>query len=102
MNAIAGAGGPIRKAYFPRWILTIASTNSAPLTFAINAVLVLTITFALDHLDLSSRSLHAPVYFLELLVFVLGLSLLLSALFVFFRDPFTRSLLRLSDRVSVR
>lgn len=86
MNAIAGAGGLIRKAYFPRWILTIASTSSVSLTFAINTVLVLTVTFALGHLDLSLRSLLAPLYFLELMVLVLGLSLLLSALFVFFRD----------------
>jgi ABC-2 type transport system permease protein len=86
MNAIAGAGGLIRKAYFPRWILAIASTSSVSLTFAINTVLVLTVTFALGHLDLSLRSLLAPLYFLELMVLVLGLSLLLSALFVFFRD----------------
>jgi ABC-2 type transport system permease protein len=86
MNAIAGAGGLIRKAYFPRWILVIASTASASLSFTINTVLVLIVTFALGQLDLSWRSLLAPLYYIELGVFVLGLSLLLSALFVFFRD----------------
>ena len=86
MNAIAGAGGLIRKAYFPRWILVIASTASASLTFAINTVLVIVVTFALGHLDLSWRSLLAPLYYVELSMLVLGLSLLLSALFVFFRD----------------
>jgi ABC-2 type transport system permease protein len=86
MNAIAGAGGLIRKAYFPRWILVIASTASASLTFAINTVLVIVVTFALGHLDLSWRSLLAPLYYVELTMLVLGLSLLLSALFVFFRD----------------
>jgi ABC-2 type transport system permease protein len=86
MNAVAGNGGLIRKAYFPRWILVVASTTSALLTFAINTVLVVIVTLALGHLDLTWRSLLAPVYYLELIVLVLGLSLLLSSLFVFFRD----------------
>jgi ABC-2 type transport system permease protein len=86
MNAVAGNGDLIRKAYFPRWILVVASTTSALLTFAINTVLVVIITLALGHLDLTWRSLLAPVYYLELIVLVLGLSLLLSSLFVFFRD----------------
>ena len=86
MNAIAGNGDLIRKAYFPRWILVAASTTSALLTFAINTVLVVIITFALGQLDLTWISLLAPLYYLELVVLVLGLSMLLSAMFVFFRD----------------
>lgn len=86
MNAVAGNGDLIRKAYFPRWILIVASTTSALLTFAINTVLVVIVTLALGHLDLTWRSLLAPLYYLELIVLVLGLSLLLSSLFVFFRD----------------
>jgi ABC-2 type transport system permease protein len=86
MNAIAGAGGLIRKAYFPRWILVIASTASASLSFAINTVLVIIVTFALGHLDLSWRSLLAPLYYIEFGVLVLGISFFLSALFVYFRD----------------
>jgi ABC-2 type transport system permease protein len=86
MNAIAGASDLIRKAYFPRWILVVASTGSALLTFAINTLLVVVITLALGQLHLSWRSLLAPLYYVELATLVLGLSLLLSALFVFFRD----------------
>jgi ABC-2 type transport system permease protein len=86
MNAVAGNGDLIRKAYFPRWILVAASTTSALLTFAINTTLVLVVTFALGDLDLSLRSLLVPLYYLELIVLVLGLSMLLSSLFVFFRD----------------
>ena len=86
MNAVAGNGDLIRKAYFPRWILVVASTTSALLTFAINTSLVLVVTLVLGHLDLTLRSLLAPLYYLELIVLVLGLSLLLSSLFVFFRD----------------
>jgi ABC-2 type transport system permease protein len=86
MNAIAGAGGLIRKAYFPRWILVLASTATALLSFTINTTLVIVVTLALGRLSLSVRSLIAPLYFIELIVLVLGLSLLLAALFVFFRD----------------
>jgi ABC-2 type transport system permease protein len=86
MNAIAGASDLIRKAYFPRWILVVASTGSALLTFAINTLLVVLVTLALGQLHLSWRSLLAPLYYVELATLVLGLSLLLSALFVFFRD----------------
>jgi ABC-2 type transport system permease protein len=86
MNAVAGNGDLIRKAYFPRWILVAASNTSALLTFAINTTLVVVVTLALGHLDLTLRSLLAPLYYLELIVLVLGLSLLLSSLFVFFRD----------------
>lgn len=86
MNAIAGNGDLIRKAYFPRWILIAASTTSALLTFAINTALVVLVTFATGNLDLSWLSLLAPLYYLELILLVLGLSMLLSSLFVFFRD----------------
>jgi ABC-2 type transport system permease protein len=86
MNAIAGASDLIRKAYFPRWILVVSSTGSALLSFAINTLLVVIVTLLLGQLDLSWRSLLAPLYYIELATLVLGLSLLLSALFVFFRD----------------
>ena len=86
MNAIAGASDLIRKAYFPRWILVVSSTGSALLTFAINTVLVVVVTLLLGQLHLSLGSLLAPFYYVELAALVLGLSLLLSALFVFFRD----------------
>jgi ABC-2 type transport system permease protein len=86
MNAIAGASDLIRKAYFPRWILVVSSTGSALLTFAINTLLVVVVTLLLGQLHLSWISLLAPLYIIELAVLVLGMSLLLSALFVFFRD----------------
>jgi ABC-2 type transport system permease protein len=44
------------------------------------------VTLALGDLHLTLRSLFVPLFYLELIVLVLGLSLLLSSLFVFFRD----------------
>jgi ABC-2 type transport system permease protein len=86
MNSVAAAGGLILKAYFPRWILVLASTLTALLTFLINAVLILVITVPLGQMHLGLRSLAAPLLILELLMFIIGLALLLSSLFVFFRD----------------
>jgi ABC-2 type transport system permease protein len=86
MNAIAGASDLIRKAYFPRWILVVSSTASALLTFAINTLLVVVVTLLLGKLHPSWSSLVAALYYVELVALVLGVSLLLSALFVFFRD----------------
>lgn len=86
MNAIAGASDLIRKAYFPRWILVVSSTASALLTFAINTLLVVVVTLLLGKLHPIWSSLVAPLFYVELVALVLGFSLLLSALFVFFRD----------------
>jgi ABC-2 type transport system permease protein len=85
-SSIAASGHLIRKANFPRWILVIASTMTALLTFVINMTLVIIITVPLGHMHLSLRSALAPIFLIELVLLVIGLSLLLSALFVFFRD----------------
>ena len=53
MNAIAGDGDLIRKAYFPRWILVVSSTASAALSFVINTLLVIVVTLLLGKLHLS-------------------------------------------------
>src|SRR5437870_891411 len=86
MNSIASAGHLIRKAYFPRWILVLSSTLTALITFIINTCLILLITAPIGHMHLTLRSAMAPLFFLEFVTLILGLSLLLSALFVFYRD----------------
>ncbi len=86
ISSIAGSGNIIRKAYFPRWILVASSTFTALLTFVINFVLILVITTPLGGLHLGFSTLLVPVFIIELYVLVLGISLLLSSLFVFYRD----------------
>jgi ABC-2 type transport system permease protein len=86
MNSIASNGGMIRKAYFPRAVLVVAATLSSLMTFAINMVLIAIIGGALGKLSLGWYSLLVPLFFVELYALVLGLSLLLSSLFVFYRD----------------
>lgn len=86
ISAIASNGHMIRKAYFPRWILVISSTLSASMTFAVNSALILVIGFPLGWFQLGWYSLAVPLLVVELYVLILGISLLLSSLFVFYRD----------------
>lgn len=86
VSSVAGSGHLIRKAYFPRAILVVAASMTATMTFLINLALVIVIAAPLHLITLGARSLAAPLYLVELYLLVLGLSLLLSALFVFYRD----------------
>jgi ABC-2 type transport system permease protein len=86
IGSIAGAGNLIRKASFPRWILVTSSTGTALMTFLINMALVVVVAVPIGHMHLSLRSLAAPLFILQLIVLIIGISLLLSAVFVFYRD----------------
>ena len=86
MSSIAANGHLIRKAFFPRSILVIASSMTAAMTFLINMTLIVVIAAPLGHLHLGLRSLAVVPLVLELYVLALGLSLLLASLFVFYRD----------------
>ena len=86
LGSIVGNGGLIQKAYFPRWSLIAASSLTAAMTFVINLVLVVAIATPLGQMHPGVRSLAVIPLVLELYLFALGLSLLLSSLFVFYRD----------------
>lgn len=86
MSSIAGNAGLIQKAYFPRSILVVASTMTAGMTFVINFALIVLIAAPLGHLQLSLASLYAIPLTIELYLLALGLSLILSSFFVFYRD----------------
>ena len=86
MSSIAANGNLIRKAFFPRSILVIASSLTAAMTFLINMTLIVVIATPLGHLSLGLGSIAVVPLVLELYVLALGLSLLLASLFVFYRD----------------
>lgn len=86
VNAIVVNGNLINKASFPRAILVVASSLSALMTFAINLTLIVLIAGLTHNLTLGWHSLAAIPLLVELYVLVIGISLLLSALFVFYRD----------------
>jgi ABC-2 type transport system permease protein len=86
VSAIAGNAHILRKAYFPRWILVVASTLSATMTLVVNITLMLVIGIPLGWFHISLATLLLPLLFVELYLFVVGVGMLLSALFVFYRD----------------
>ncbi|HEX3604893.1 MAG TPA: ABC transporter permease [Candidatus Dormibacteraeota bacterium] len=86
VNAIVVNGNLINKASFPRAILVVASSLSALMTFAINLALIVIIAGATHNLSLGWHSLLVLPLLIELYALVIGISLLLSALFVFYRD----------------
>ncbi|MGH7722917.1 MAG: ABC transporter permease [Candidatus Dormibacteria bacterium] len=86
VSAIAGNGHMIRKAYFPRWIPVIASTLSATMTLAVNMSLMFAVGIPLGWFQTGWHTLLLPLLFVELYFLVVGIALLLSALFVFYRD----------------
>jgi ABC-2 type transport system permease protein len=86
VSAIVGNGHMIRKAYFPRWIPVIASTLSATMTLAVNMCLMFAVGVPLGWFHVGWQTLVLPLLFIELYFLVVGIGLLLSALFVFYRD----------------
>jgi ABC-2 type transport system permease protein len=86
VSAVVANGHMVRKAYFPRWILVVASTLSASMTLVVNLFLVVVVGVPLGWFHVGLHTLMLPVLFVELYVLVLGVGLLLSALFVFYRD----------------
>ncbi len=86
VGAIVANGQIIRKAYFPRWIVVVASTLSATMTLAVNLALVLLIGLPLGWFHVGLQTLLVPLLFVELYILVVGIGLLMSALFVFYSD----------------
>ena len=85
LASIVDRGDLIRKIYFPRAIIVIASSLSAFITLLLNLVVVI-VFMALTR---TMPSVEAPLLLLllvELYVFALGVSFILSALYVRFRD----------------
>jgi ABC-2 type transport system permease protein len=86
MGSIVLNAGIIRKAYFPLHILVIASSLTAMFTFLINLCLVVVVAAALRGLDLQLHTLLVIPLLIELYALILGISMILAALFVFYRD----------------
>lgn len=86
MVALASNAHLIQKAFFPRWILIVASSMTATMTFLINFTLIIVVATPLGHMHLGLRSLAVIPLLVQLYMLALGLSFLLSSLFVFYRD----------------
>jgi len=85
MNAITGRGDLVRKVSIPKYTIILSTQLSAFVTFMLNMVIV-AIFMIFGRVPLHWTMLLAPIFVVELVVFCLALSFLLSVLFVKFRD----------------
>lgn len=85
MRSIVDKGDLIRKVYFPRIIIIIASSISALITLGINLIII-AIFLLWGHVWPHVAMLYFPLLIIEFYLLSLGVSLFLSALYVKFRD----------------
>lgn len=85
LNAITGRGDLIRKVSIPKYTIVIGATLSAFVNFSLNMIIVF-IFMLIGHVEFRPNILLAPFFVGELVVLCLGISFLLSALYVKFRD----------------
>ena len=85
LGSIVGRGDLIRKIRIPRWIIILSSSISAVINLMLNLV-VIAIFMVLSHVGFLSTIFWVPFILLEVYILAFGLSLLLSAAFVKYRD----------------
>jgi ABC-2 type transport system permease protein len=85
LGSIVGRGDLIRKIRIPRWMIVISTSMGALINLGLNLIVVLIFVF-INGMDLLATSVWLPLFILEIYVFSLGVSLILSAMFVKYRD----------------
>ncbi|MCP4422511.1 MAG: ABC transporter permease [Chloroflexi bacterium] len=84
-GAILGNSSIIKKVYFPRILLPVATILSNLVNFLLASLVLLVLLFAFG-VGLSIHVLWIPLILLTQLIFMLGLVLIFSTLQVFYRD----------------
>ncbi|HSM55536.1 MAG TPA: ABC transporter permease, partial [Candidatus Sulfomarinibacteraceae bacterium] len=84
-NSITGNASLVKKVYFPREVLPLASVLSSLVNFFI-ALLVLVVFLYASGLGLTAHAVWIVPLLITQIIFTLGLCLLLSSLHVFYRD----------------
>lgn len=85
LTSIVGRGDLIRKIRIPRWIIVFSSSLSALINLGLNLIVV-AIFMVINQVPLIGTLPLIILALLEVYIFALGISLLLSALYVKFRD----------------
>lgn len=85
MNSIVGRGDMIRKVSIPKYTIVLSSVLSAFVTFLLNMIIVF-VFMVLGDVPFRTTILIVPIYIVELIIFCIGISFLLSALYVKIRD----------------
>ena len=84
--SIASNADMLHRARFPRWVLVVAAVLSAAITLAVNAGIVIVVGLVFGWFTIGVQTLWLPLLLLEVTAFALGLGLVLSAFFVYYRD----------------
>lgn len=85
MQSIVSRGDILRKINFPKYIIILSSMTSALIGLAINLCVVV-LFMLLSGVQLTSNIVFLPINIIQLFMLALGLALLLSTLYVRFRD----------------
>lgn len=85
-TAVAANADMLHRARFSRWVLVVAAVASAAITLAVNVTLVTIVGLVFHWFNIGWQTLWVPLLLLEFIAFSVGLGLVLSALFVYYRD----------------
>ena len=85
VGAIVGKGDIIRKLNFPKFVLILSGVFSAMINLGISFI-VMIIFMAISHVHISNLALLFPLLIIELVIFAFSIGLILSAMFVRYRD----------------
>jgi ABC-2 type transport system permease protein len=83
--SIVGRGDLIRKIRIPRWMIIVSASVGALINLGLNLIVVMVFAF-ISGMDLLATGILLPIFIFEIYIFSLGLGLLLSALYVKYRD----------------
>lgn len=85
LSAIVSRGDVLRKLNFPKYVIVLSSSVSALINLCLNLIVLVVIMF-FAHVHFHLSSLLAPFFILEIFTFGFGIALILSTLYVRFRD----------------
>ena len=85
LTSIVARGDLIRKIRIPRWLIIVSVSIGALINLTLNMIVVFVIAL-ISGMDFPITSLWLPFFIVHIYVFALGLSLILSALYVKYRD----------------
>lgn len=85
ITSVVERGDIIRKINFPKYVIILSSAISAFINLLINLAVIL-VFMIISGVDIQMSILLTPLYILEIFLFAIGISFLLSAVFVKFRD----------------
>ncbi|NCU30784.1 ABC transporter permease [Candidatus Saccharibacteria bacterium] len=85
LTAITSRGDMIKKVRIKKWIIILSSSISALISLMLNLVVV-TVFMVINRVELTFNVLYFPLILIETYILALGISLILAAAYVKYRD----------------